>query len=87
MVAYNFVYIPFNLAEALAWFAVACVVAIRFRMTFLGTLQVVAFMAFGASDIIECYGTTPLLLLFKGALIVALLQGRKNLVLRKCVSG
>ncbi len=51
----------------------------RFERDTAGILQLISFLAFGTSDVMECFGTTPLLLLFKGAILVALLQGRKAL--------
>jgi len=76
---YRYAYLAFNVFEAIAWLAIGLIVFIRFQKDFPGYLQLAAFWSFGASDLFECYGTTPLLLLFKGALIVALLQGKRAL--------
>ena len=76
---FRIVYLGFNALEAVAWLMIGVLVFARFRKDRAGRLQLTAFVAFGASDVFECCGTTPLLLLFKGALLIALLQGQSAL--------
>ena len=79
---YNWLYLPFNALEALAWLVCAVVTWRRHRHRRPARVvwfQVLAFALFGLSDVIELSGTTPLLLLFKLALIIALVHGRRLL--------
>lgn len=72
-------YLVFNSLEALVWFACAVYVIVRWRRHGRGPSELyyaLAYAAFGLSDVIETYGTTPLLLLFKGACILALIGFR-----------
>ncbi|WP_238754290.1 hypothetical protein [Rubinisphaera margarita] len=72
-------YIGFNLFEAVAWIVIGFVVFFRFQQDLTGWLQLVSFLLFAASDVMECFGESPLLLLFKGALILSLIQGSRSL--------
>lgn len=68
-------YLIFNSLEALCWMAVALVILARFlkkRRRRAECYYALSFFAFGLSDVIETSGTTPLLLLFKGACLLAI---------------
>ncbi len=72
-------YLAFNSIEALCWCWCAGFVAVRYRRqrkTRLELPYALAFFAFGLSDLIETCGTTPLLLLFKGACLLAIIGFR-----------
>lgn len=75
-------YLIFNYIEAAIWFIIALYLPFRFRHDRALVLQMIALVAFGFSDLIECQGTTLLLLLYKGALLLALVQGRSLLTKR-----
>ncbi|MEM7395135.1 MAG: hypothetical protein AAF492_22615 [Verrucomicrobiota bacterium] len=77
---YDWFYIPFNALEAAIWFGLCAYVLGRYgrhRTSRYEPLYALSFFAFGCSDVIELYGTTVLLLLFKGACLVAILMSRK----------
>lgn len=68
-------YLIFNSLEAVCWLLVAAVIQARFlkkRRSRAECYYALSFFAFGLSDVIETSGTTPLLLLFKGACLLAI---------------
>lgn len=82
MADYNWVYLPFNAVEALIWFGCAGRVAWHHRQTAprgAVAAQAAAFVLFGLSDVMELWATTPLLLLFKLAVLLALVAGHHRL--------
>lgn len=61
--------------EALCWLAVSGVILLRHSRKNSPRRELwyaLSFFAFGGSDVIETCGTTPLLLLFKGACLLAI---------------
>ena len=80
---YNVVYQPFNVIEGIIWFAYIPKTFIKYygktnnQNVF---LQCFSFMLFGISDFIEVNATTPLLLLFKLSVIIALITGHRSII-------
>ena len=76
---YNFIYIPFNLVEALIWFIYIPKTWIKYKAAPKDVLiwQSISFLLFGLSDLIETNSTTVLLILFKAAILVSLINGHK----------
>jgi hypothetical protein len=67
---------------AVCWLGVAVAILrrhLKFRKSKSEVGYMLAFMAFGLSDFIETSGTTLLLLLFKGACLLAILACRKSI--------
>lgn len=84
MADYNWIYVPFNAIEALIWLFSAIHVFIKYRRNDYFSIKLIyagSFFLFGISDIIELSATTPLLLLFKGTIILCLLICKKCLKL------
>lgn len=80
---YRWIYVPFNIAEAVAWFALGAFVAWRYvrnRKTWYELQYATSFALFGCTDLIETHSTTLWLLGFKGACLLAILQGRKLVI-------
>ena len=80
---YWWVYVPFNIAEALAWLAIACFIFVRYlrhRRTWYELQYCASFVLFAVTDLVEVYGTTPWLLGLKAACLLAILQGRKLVI-------
>lgn len=78
--SYQLPYIVFNYLEALCWFGCSMRVLgryLRHRRTPFEIGYFCSFLMFSISDIIETSGTTPLLLLFKGACILTIIGFRK----------
>jgi hypothetical protein len=75
-------YLIFNAGGAVCWLGVAVAILrrhLKFRKSKSEVGYMLAFMAFGLSDFIETSGTTLLLLLFKGACLLAILACRKSI--------
>gem|GEM_PF-2034367 len=84
LTGYDVLYVPFNAAEALAWFAIAVFVLIRwarYRRTRYEWVYAAAFGLFGLTDLIEMNATTPMLLMLKSACILAIISGRKTVLM------
>ncbi len=80
---YGWVYVPFNFVEAAAWMALSVFVLVRYvrrRRTWYELQYAASFSLFGITDLIEVHATTPLLLGFKAACLLGILQGRKLVV-------
>ena len=80
---YWWFYVPFNTAEAAAWFGFAVFILgryIRHRKSWYELLYAASFVLFGITGVIETHSTTLWLLGFKGACLLAILQGRKLVV-------
>ena len=76
MALYNWVYIPFNLIESVIWFFWSVRVIVKykkFNQSLVKWIYSLSYFLFGISDVIELSATTPLLLLFKGAIILSLI--------------
>ncbi len=76
-------YLIFNAVEALCWLGISLAILVRFgkhRKTKAELAYALSFFAFGLSDVIETSGTTLLLLLFKGACLLAILSYRRNIM-------
>ncbi|RYD31348.1 MAG: hypothetical protein EOP86_18090 [Verrucomicrobiaceae bacterium] len=76
-------YLIFNAVEAVCWLAVSLVILWRFlrhRKSRREIYYALAFLAFGLSDVIETSGTTALLLLFKGACLLAIAGFRPGIM-------
>ena len=74
-------YIVFNIIESLIWIWCSIYVALRYFKSGNNSNELyysISYFAFGLSDIIETSGTTALLLLFKGACILAIIEYRKQ---------
>lgn len=83
LTSYRHVYIPFNLAEALIWFALGVFVLVRYlrhRKSWYELQYSLSFTLFGITDLIETHATTIWLLCFKAACLLAILQGRKLVI-------
>jgi len=81
--SYKIPYLVFNSIEALIWILCALGVTARWmrhKRSGHELLYAVAFFAFGASDVIETFGTTLLLLLFKGGCLLAIIGFRAVVV-------
>ncbi|NOX52912.1 MAG: hypothetical protein GXP27_00425 [Planctomycetes bacterium] len=81
--SYRWIYVPFNIGEAAAWFAIASFVGYRYakhRQTGYELLYAASFLLFGATDLIEIHSTTVWLLGFKAACLLAILLGRKLVI-------
>lgn len=73
--AFRTPYLIFNSMEAVCWLAVSGAILVRHFRTKSPRRELwyaLSFLAFGGSDVIETCGTTPLLLLFKGACLLAI---------------
>ena len=82
MSEYNWIYIPFNAIESMIWFFCSIRVWMKYRknMDFPAKfIYSMAFLLFSLSDIIELSATTPLLLLFKGSIILILVVCYKSI--------
>ncbi|MES2705042.1 MAG: hypothetical protein V4726_00420 [Verrucomicrobiota bacterium] len=76
-------YLIFNSVEAVCWFAVFLLILWRFpaKRKSRGELYyALSFLAFALSDVIETSGTTPLLLFFKGACLLAIAGFRPQIM-------
>ncbi len=75
----------FNLCEAACWFCLASAVLARGaknRRSLLEPLYALAFLAFGATDVLEASSLTSWLILLKGANLIALLWLRAVVIRR-----
>jgi len=82
------IYSWFNVAEAVAWFAIAGYVLGRFakyRRTGLEVVYGVTFILFGISDLWESYIVQPWLIGVKGLIFIGLVAMRMRLVRRHYV--
>ena len=80
MQAYNWIYQPFNAIEALIWIRYIPRTIIKYgnkASRFIISLQCLSFLLFSLSDIIEINSTSVLLILFKGAVLLALILGHQ----------
>lgn len=80
LTSYRHLYIPFNLIEALIWFALGIFVLVRYarhRKTWYELQYSLSFTLFGLTDLLETHATPIWLLAFKAACLLAILQGRK----------
>jgi hypothetical protein len=83
MQTYNWIYQPFNFVEGLIWWWYIVKTARNYwSICPHGTvsLQCFAFLLFGVSDLMEVQATTVLLVLFKVAILVALILGHRALL-------
>lgn len=84
-VSYSHVYHWFNVAEGLAWCAIAVLVARRYQKHHKSPLELVyaaAFVSFGATDFVESQALTTWLILGKGANLLALFALRRHILRR-----
>ena len=83
MRTYNWIYQPFNVVEGMIWWWYIVKTARNYWRIcphLLVGLQCFAFLLFGLSDLMEVQATTVLLVLFKGAILVALILGHRALL-------
>lgn len=80
---YNCIYQPFNCIEGMVWLILVPRTVFKYWKTSdkrIVVLQSTSFLLFAASDFIEVHSTTPLLILFKAAVLIALIVGHKALI-------
>ena len=82
---YQIPYVVFNTTEALIWLYVAVAILVRYLRHGKDKIEILyflSFLAFALSDVIETSGTTLLLLLFKGACILAIIGYRRKILMQ-----
>ena len=83
MLSYNWIYIPFNYVEALIWFGYIPRTILKYGKSHnrkMVLLQSLNFLLFGISDVIETSSTSVLLILFKLAILLALIGTHKAII-------
>jgi hypothetical protein len=88
MQEYNWVYQPFNAIEAAIWLGYIPRTIIKYGKSAprsIIALQCISFLLFSLSDVIEISSTSVLLILFKAAVLIALIYGHKAIVSNKVV--
>ncbi len=80
---FSYVYVPFNLVEALLWLACAAYVLLRALRRNNRAIEFVyssAFVVFALTDLMEVFYLPVWLLLLKGLVLLSLLILRKNVI-------
>jgi hypothetical protein len=86
MQEYNWIYQPFNAIESAIWLAYIPRTIIKYGKSaprLIISLQCISFFLFSLSDMIEITSTSVLLILFKAAILIALIVGHRAIISNK----